>query len=69
LKEKKLWTCECCQTDYASKQKAEECESNHKKKLKVIHKRYLSIGQDRSGLPISITLEAEDGTTQIYRKG
>lgn len=69
MKEKKLYTCECCQTDYASKTDAEKCEANHKKKLKIIHKRYLSKGQDKSGLPIAITVEAEDGTKQIYRKG
>lgn len=69
MKEKKLWTCECCQTDYASKMDAERCEANHKKKLKIIHKRFLPLKNDRSGLPISITIETEDGTVQIYKKG
>ena len=69
LKEKKLWTCEYCQTDYAFKANAEKCEANHKKKLKVIHKRYLPMNNDGSGLPIAITIEAEDGTVQIYKKG
>ena len=30
MTEKKLYTCDICKTDYASKEKAVECEKNHK---------------------------------------
>lgn len=68
MKEKRLYTCEYCQTDYALKSDAEKYEANHKRKLKIIHKRYLPKSLDNSGLPIAITVEAEDGTKQIYKK-
>ena len=30
MREKRLYTCDICNTDYADKQKAMECEKNHK---------------------------------------
>lgn len=30
MREKKLYTCEICNTDYADKEKAERCEKGHK---------------------------------------
>lgn len=30
MTEKKLYTCDICKTDYADKEKAKECEKNHK---------------------------------------
>lgn len=30
MTEKKLYTCDICHTDYADKEKAKECEKNHK---------------------------------------
>lgn len=30
VKEKKLYTCEICNTDYANKEKAKQCEERHK---------------------------------------
>ena len=30
MKEKKLYTCETCNTDYADKEKAKRCEKGHK---------------------------------------
>lgn len=30
MREKKLYTCEICNTDYADKEKAKQCEKGHK---------------------------------------
>ena len=30
MTEKKLYTCDICKTDYADKEKAKDCEKNHK---------------------------------------
>lgn len=30
MTEKKLYTCDICKTDYADKEKAKQCEKNHK---------------------------------------
>ena len=36
MKQKILYTCEICKTDYADKKKATECECGHKTGLKAI---------------------------------
>lgn len=33
MKEKKLYTCEICNTDYADKEKAKQCEKGHIKQV------------------------------------
>lgn len=43
MKEKTLYTCEICHTDYARKIDAEKCEANHKKKLKIVNYRSFSL--------------------------
>lgn len=68
MKEKVLYTCEICHADYADKAGAERCERNHKKKLKIVDKRYLTRAQDMSGFPISITIQSEDGTRATYKR-
>lgn len=35
MKEKKLYTCEICHTDYAEKSRCAECEKSHKTKLEI----------------------------------
>ena len=68
MKEKVLYTCEVCHTDYADKAGAEMCERNHKRKLKIVDKRYLTRAQDKSGFPITITIQSEDGTQVKYSR-
>lgn len=68
MKEKTLYTCEYCHTDYASRLDAERCEKIHNQKLKIVDKRYLSYKQDKSGFPVSITIRNEKGEEQIYKK-
>lgn len=68
MKEKKLYTCEICNTDYATKLAATQCEKNHKCGLEIVDTRYLNLSQDKSGMPISITVKSKDGTTKIYKR-
>jgi len=53
--EKKLYTCEICNTDYADKEKAKRCEENHKllkdAKIVGVYKSYNSIPD---GIPCKI---------------
>lgn len=52
MKEKKLYTCEFCNTDYADKEKAENCERNHKVlETAVIVGGYKSIKNIPDGCP------------------
>ena len=68
MKEKVLYTCEVCRTDYADKVEAMRCELSHKKKLKIVDARYLARAQGMGGFPISITVQSDDGTQVTYKK-
>lgn len=68
MKQKTLYTCEVCHTDYAERLAAERCEKNHKQKLKIKESRYLPFSQDKSGLPVSITIETPEGEKAVYKR-
>lgn len=70
MKEIKLYVCETCGTQYSEKKKCDECEKLHESKIpkKIIKAKYLPIAQDRTGHPINITIEFNDGTKVEYRK-
>lgn len=58
MTEKKLYTCDICKTSYAEKQKAVECERNHKLLEKaVVVGEYKSIGQFPKGEPYRIRVK------------
>ena len=59
---------EYCHTDYKNKVNAEKCETNHLKNLTVIDKTYLSGNTYKPDFPIKITVKAEDGRIQDYKK-
>lgn len=61
MKTVQQYICEVCGTQYADKEQAEKCESNHKKDLKIANARYLPITSDASGLPTTITIEYKEG--------
>lgn len=68
MKQKVLYTCELCHTDYADKAEAKRCEESHERKLKIVDLRYLARAQALSGFPISITVQSEDGTRVTYKR-
>ena len=68
MKEKVLYTCEVCRTDYADKAEAMRCELSHKKKLKIVDSRYLAQAQDESGFPTTITVQSENGERATYKR-
>lgn len=68
MKEKKLYVCEVCKTEYESKFACQKCEKNHKFGEKVIRGRHLSIKQDATGYPVTIEVVMTDGETVRYRK-
>ena len=68
MKERVLYTCEFCRTDYANKADAMRCELSHKKKLKIVDSRYLAQAQDESGFPTAITVQSEDGARATYER-
>ena len=58
MTEKKLYTCDICHTDYSDKEKAKECEKNHKllEKATIIGE-YKSIVTIRNGIPTKIRVK------------
>ena len=68
MKERVLYTCEVCRTDYADKVEAKKCEESHKRKLKIVDSRYLARVKTLSGFPITITVQSEDGERATYKR-
>lgn len=58
MREKRLYTCEICNTDYADKEKAKDCEKNHKllEKATIVGD-YKSIGMFPDGEPYKIRVK------------
>jgi hypothetical protein len=57
MKKKELFTCEYCHTDYADKERAQQCEKNHKKDTEeciAVYKPYKSI---EDGAPVKIIIK------------
>lgn len=58
MKEKKLYTCEICNTDYADKEAAEKCEKNHKLLAKAtIIGEYKGMSMHPNGKPYKIKVK------------
>lgn len=68
MKEKVLYTCEVCYTDYVDKAEAKRCEESHERKLKIVDSRYLARAQTLIGFPITITVQSEDGIRVTYKR-
>lgn len=69
MQTKKLYTCEICHTDYADKERAIECEKNHKKlsdcEITGIYKSLKSI---TDGMPVKIAVKNKNGKEVIYTR-
>lgn len=66
MKEKKLYSCEYCYTDYADKKMALDCEKNHKVDLSIVSARYSPFKNNQTGFPVAITVESKDGAERTY---
>ena len=58
MTEKKLYTCDICKTDYAIREKATQCESNHKLlETATIVGTYKSMNSIPEGIPAKIRIK------------
>lgn len=58
MTEKKLYTCDICKTDYASKEKAIQCEKNHKSlETATIIGIYKPMNSIPDGVPVKIRIK------------
>ena len=73
MKEKTLYTCEICHTNYADKKSAIECEKYHCVDFTIIEKRYRPknkiIASTIDRLPVSIRIEDEKGNKVFFTRG
>lgn len=63
MTEKKLYTCDICHTDYASKEDAKRCEKKHSACLEIHDTRYIALCK----YPAKIEIVFADGTKHWYR--
>ena len=68
MKKLELYECGLCHTRYNSKEECEKCERFHRKNLNIVEARYLSRAQDGTAMPITITLERDDGVRYTYKR-
>lgn len=68
MKKIDLYQCEVCGTRFNSKEACAECETRHTKELRIVKSRYLPFAQDKSGMPITITLMGPDGRHYTYKR-
>ena len=67
MKEKKLYTCEICNTNYADKKKAIECEKTHKLlESATIVGEYKPITVNAQGLPHRIKVKFKGYDSPVF---
>ena len=69
MKELSKYQCEYCHTEYRIKSDCERCEKNHKIKPKISKSVYQSYEMDKSGYPMRINIEFENGEVVTYKRG
>ena len=68
MKEIKQYKCEHCGTIYADKDRALQCEKNHKFIVKNVSVHYLPYASDNTGYPNKILVEFENGEKKEYKR-
>ncbi len=67
--EKTLYTCQVCNTDYSDKEKAMECEKNHKiLETATIIGEYKSKGAINDGMPVKIKIKFKGADRWVVYK-
>ena len=68
MKEKTLYQCEICHTNYDDKAECKRCEESHKKVVAFDEVKYSSYKNDHTGLPLRVKLVVDNGETYWYRR-
>lgn len=66
MKEKTLYVCDFCKTQYANKEECKKCETSHIKPKKIVSEIYKPFKVVSSGYPIHIHVEFENGEVRRY---
>lgn len=68
MKEINLYQCEICGTQYASSNKAQECEKSHKTFQEIESVKYRSMVANPDGYPDKITVVFSDNKRVTYHR-
>lgn len=68
MKTLSLYQCECCGTRYNNKMTCAACEKSHKKPIGVEAWKYVAIGDDNTGMPVTVKVTMHDGSSAIYKR-
>lgn len=68
MKEKMVYQCEFCHTEFNNKKDCQECEAFHNKTLRISGKRYLCFKNDSVSFPHIIIVSDKEGKTCEYRR-
>ena len=66
MKEKILYVCDICGTEYLTKEEAQKCEENHVETLEIVDCEFVRKAFMNDGFPTKITVKSEDGTERTY---
>lgn len=69
MKAVKLYVCDVCHTQYADKEKAKRCETNHKTKIENVKPySYKPVTMQSDGYPLKIDIKFSNGEVITYRR-
>lgn len=68
MQELKIYRCEFCGTTYSRKIQCQDCERGHRKPRDMKASKYIPISQDKTGYPIYIDVEMDNGKKVRYEK-
>lgn len=68
MREKTLYICELCKTEYASMTEANMCEKHHAIPTKVKAAKYIARNNDSCPAPLEVFVTTKDGEEYIYRR-
>ena len=68
MKQKILYVCELCGTEYKDERAAERCERGHIMPKKIHESKFQSINVDQKGYPSRITILMENGERVEYKR-
>lgn len=63
------YRCDYCGTEYADRQKAQQCEDGHRLPAGIKEAKFLPITNDKTGYPNYIIVTMRDGKNLKYVRG
>ena len=68
MKTLNLYQCEFCGTRFNKSFLCANCENSHKKPIGVEAVKYVAIGDDNTGMPVTVKVMMHDGSSATYKR-